>query len=253
MNASHNVQNIAKDSLNVFNDPRLFFDEYKHEYYVGTKKLISVTKFIHEFFEHFDDVEVAKKISQMPKYVEQGITSEMLIEKWKNIRTDGTFVHKAIEDWILSKKENNNIKFLNARSFLQSFIKDSDELHPEVKVYSVDLGVAGTIDLVIKRGNTIILVDWKTNTEIRKDAFNKKTGILPPTSNVPDSNYWHYTLQLNLYKHILERDYGLKVDELILVHLREENFKHYIMPVVPELIKAMVAYKKHQNVLTSFG
>ena len=77
---------------------------------------------MYEFFEHFDDVEVAKKISQMPKYVEQGITSEMLIEKWKNIRTDGTFVHKAIEDWILSKKENNNIKFLNARSFLQSFL-----------------------------------------------------------------------------------------------------------------------------------
>jgi len=39
---------------------------------------------------------------------------------------------------------------------------------------------------------------------------------------IPDTNYWHYALQLNMYKTILEENYGFKVSELYLVGIHEE-------------------------------
>ena len=39
----------------------------------------------------------------------------------------------------------------------------------------------------------------------------------------PDTNYWHYSLQLNTYKAILEKNYGKKVTDLYLVCLHPNN------------------------------
>jgi hypothetical protein len=36
---------------------------------------------------------------------------------------------------------------------------------------------------------------------------------------LPDTNFWHYSLQLNTYKAILERNYEKKVTDLYLVQL----------------------------------
>jgi hypothetical protein len=38
-----------------------------------------------------------------------------------------------------------------------------------------------------------------------------------------DSNFWHYSLQLNTYKAILERKYGKQVTYLCLVRLHPDN------------------------------
>ena len=40
---------------------------------------------------------------------------------------------------------------------------------------------------------------------------------------MPDTNYWHYCLQLNTYKAILEEKYGKVVEDLYLVCLHPEN------------------------------
>ena len=42
-------------------------------------------------------------------------------------------------------------------------------------------------------------------------------------SHLPDSNFWHYSLQLNIYKAILEEKYGKKVKEVYLVCLHPDN------------------------------
>ena len=41
--------------------------------------------------------------------------------------------------------------------------------------------------------------------------------------HLPDTNYWHYCLQLNTYKAILEEKYGKVVEDLYLVCLHPEN------------------------------
>jgi len=38
----------------------------------------------------------------------------------------------------------------------------------------------------------------------------------PPLEHLPDCNYFHYCLQLNLYKYILESEYGMTVSAMYL-------------------------------------
>jgi hypothetical protein len=52
-----------------------------------------------------------------------------------------------------------------------------------------------------------------------------------PVSHLPDTNYWHYTLQLNLYRWMLEKHYGVKISEmaLIVLHPNKSNYKRYVL------------------------
>jgi hypothetical protein len=53
---------------------------------------------------------------------------------------------------------------------------------------------------------------------------------------MPDSNFWHYSLQLNTYKAILEAKYGKKVTDLYLVRLHPDAEEaNYELIKVPEL------------------
>jgi len=42
-------------------------------------------------------------------------------------------------------------------------------------------------------------------------------------SYLPDTNFWHYSLQLHTYKAILESKYGKVVTDLFLVQLHESK------------------------------
>ena len=54
------------------------------------------------------------------------------------------------------------------------------------------------------------------------NTFNK-FGISTPIQHLPDTNYWHYCLQLNTYKFIIEKNYGKTVSGMYLVCLHPEN------------------------------
>ena len=55
---------------------------------------------------------------------------------------------------------------------------------------------------------------------------------------MPDSNFWHYALQLNTYKAILERKYDKKVTDLFLVRLHPDTEeKTYELIKLPDLSK----------------
>ena len=45
-------------------------------------------------------------------------------------------------------------------------------------------------------------------------------------SHIPYTNFFHYSLQLNVYKRILEKNYNKKVKEMFLVCLHPENFNN---------------------------
>jgi hypothetical protein len=53
-------------------------------------------------------------------------------------------------------------------------------------------------------------------------------------SHIPDLSFWHYSLQLNIYKRILESKYDKKITKMCLICLYPEN-KNYIELEVPEL------------------
>ena len=51
-----------------------------------------------------------------------------------------------------------------------------------------------------------------------------QSALTPCIKHLQDSNYWHYCLQLNTYKALLEKNYGVKVKDLYLVCLHPALF-----------------------------
>ena len=83
---------------------------------------------------------------------------------------------------------------------------------------------------------TLSIYDWKRSKNItRINKFNK-FACTPCICHLPDSNFWHYALQLNMYKYILEAKYDKIVKDLYLVRLHpdaeEKNYELIQLPIL---------------------
>ncbi len=101
----------------------------------------------------------------------------------------------------------------------------------EWTVFHEEARISGSIDMVFENmdpetgapDGTYSIYDWKRCKEItRHNAFNK-WAVTPGLEHLPDTNYWHYCLQLNVYKYILQEKYGKTVTDLYLVCLHPDN------------------------------
>jgi hypothetical protein len=83
---------------------------------------------------------------------------------------------------------------------------------------------------------TLSIYDWKRSKLItRINTFNN-FSIHPKICHLPDSNFWHYALQLNTYKYILETKYNKKIKDLFLVRLHPDaEEKNYELIELPNL------------------
>jgi hypothetical protein len=59
--------------------------------------------------------------------------------------------------------------------------------------------------------------------------------------HLPDTNYWHYSLQLNVYRMILKEKYDMDVNELALVvlHPNHPTFQVVKVNIMEDEINAM--------------
>ena len=66
-----------------------------------------------------------------------------------------------------------------------------------------------------------------------------------------DSNFWHYALQLNTYKAIIERNYGKTVKDLYLVRLHPDaEEKNYELIKLPDLSREInELFEERLNIL----
>jgi hypothetical protein len=100
--------------------------------------------------------------------------------------------------------------------------------YPEHMVYLKSHGICGQSDLPYVSGNTVSIIDYKTNKEIKTAGYTDWRGnsqkMLGPVSHLDDCNFNHYALQLSLYLYIILR-HNLKLlpGELIIHHVRFEE------------------------------
>lgn len=190
----------------------------------------SCTTFVDYFFEPFDRIGIANRLTSTHRNYTH-MTPQELVEKWGSIAEEGTFIHSEIEKFIKDSSEPTHNKSLLGTDWLESNLINQShiQLFPEVIVYSKELKIAGTIDLIIfdEKINEYKLIDWKTNKKIDLESFNFKMGTHNATSHLMDSNYYHYSLQLSLYRYLLEKYYGLNVTEVSIGHLSDNNLKFY--------------------------
>ena len=202
----------------------------------------SVTTFIGHFFEEFDAKKVATKlVNSNMKYMHMSV--EELMAQWKHAADYGTVVHEELEDYILHGTEVKEKKSIQGINWLKKYmVKSRYDVYSECIVYSKELKLAGTIDLLLydKNADSYAIMDWKTSKRIDSKAFKNRKGNHRVTSNMDDCNFNHYSLQTSLYRYILEKFYGLKITEHMIVHLMEDDCVGYHTPYLKNYIIAML-------------
>jgi hypothetical protein len=79
---------------------------------------------------------------------------------------------------------------------------------------------------------SLAIYDWKRCREITKTNRGNKFATHNAIEHLPDTNYWHYALQLNSYKYILQTKYDKTVGDLYLIVLHPEatNYQRIKLP-----------------------
>ena len=154
--------------MNSILDEKIKLDKETHSYSLVNKMDItftSVTTYIDYFFEKFDAEKVAKKlVAKYPKY--ENRTVESLLAEWDKSAKYGTIVHDEIENWIKNNVEPKELKSLNGKKWLHAYQTKSDiKVMSEVIIYSEELQIAGTVDILAKDNKTgeFVIIDWKTS------------------------------------------------------------------------------------------
>lgn len=250
-------------------DKNITLYEKEHKYVINgdnQTNYISVTTWCHSFFETFNADEVIKNMFNSKGWREGhkywNLTADEIKAKWETNRdysaSAGTSLHYEIECfmnnsllsanytnkelgdiYMIINKNNHETRSLEWKYFI-NFIIDHPNLKPyktEWLIYDENVKIAGSIDMVFEnQDGTLSIYDWKRSKDILKVNNWNKFANHPVICHLPDSNFWHYSMQLNTYKFILENKYGKKVKELFLVKLHPDNKrKNYEVISVPNL------------------
>jgi len=98
-------------------------------------------------------------------------------------------------------------------------------------VYDLFKRVSGSIDLTMRAANgKLRLYDWKRSKGINKEGYKGKKGK-SIFSHLDDCNFTTYSIQLNIYRHYLETNYGEEIEYMALVVLHPTNDEYIEMEV----------------------
>ena len=225
-------------------DARITFEEKTHCYTVDGIRdgWTSCTKFIHSFFPEFDADAVIAKMMASSKWCEGespyfGMTVSQIKKQWsdkaKASSEAGTNLHLQIERFYNNNCDDvQGIEWSYFMDFHTRYATEQRGFVPyrtEWLVFDTDTKISGSIDMVyyIPADGTYAIYDWKRASDIKTE--NKFQSGNDPISHLPDTNYWHYSLQLNIYRYILQKNYGIVVSELALVILHPANSSWKVM------------------------
>lgn len=226
-------------------DKNITFEEEGHKYTIEgfEGSPTSVTTLIHHNFPNFDADVVIDKMMKSRNWINSqyyGKTKDQIKEEWKisgEIASNlGTLMHADIERFFNKEVilDESTKEFSYFKIFWEEFQKANPGFYPyrtEWLVYDEDHGIAGSIDFVASNNDgQIIIVDWKRSKEIKmSNNFEKGLG---PFSHLDHCNYRHYSLQLNIYRHMLETKYNRTVIGMYIAvfHPNNDHFLTYLIP-----------------------
>jgi hypothetical protein len=226
-------------------DARVTFVESTHKYYVdGACMGTSVTGLIHGVTrEPFDAEGVAAKLAARPskKYnagadpatgALRPLSARAILDMWDARRDLGTDLHGKIERHLNGlpvefgppdPATDNRAEF---DQFLRWFATCGLEAYrTEWVIFDEAADVAGSIDFVGRNPVTgqLVIVDWKRCAHGRWESgfasnYNGAT-MLPPADYMEECKLSHWALQTNIYRKILEDNYGVAIEAMMMVVL----------------------------------
>lgn len=183
----------------------------------------------------------------------------------------GSKIHSELENKYLSKGQCDMKKFglggrfeVNTNKSLMDkntdILKIDRGVFPEYLIYrnSPDgkFKLAGQIDLLIKDGNDIYIIDYKTNKKLDDKSFfdsrTKKCVMMKyPMNNLMDCNKMHYTLQLSTYAWMLQKlNPEFVIKKLMLIHYDHQgNVTEHELEYLKDDVERMCKFYKKQSML----
>jgi len=240
------IQRTKKFKFDGWNSS-IAFDEESHKYIhpkdeTGNAEYISVTTLIERFFP-FDLKRYIERKAEEENRTEEDVLDEYLLMR-DEAAEKGTYLHNQIESFLKQNKFDSDSKdFELFIDFYNKEIKPRNLLFfdAEKMIFSDKYNVAGTIDCLFKKENKdeYVMLDWKRSKKLIIDGRPRIFGYgyaLSELSSLDNSSFNRYCLQQNIYKHIAETEYGMKISSMKLVVLHE-NYSDYHVVDVPIMKK----------------
>lgn len=196
--------------------------------------------------------------------VQQDILDQWAEENRKSCER-GTKIHAELENSMYNAGANVSLKKFGIGGKFECR-KDYCDLDLDYGVYpeylvsrtSEDgiLRLAGQVDLIVKQGNEITIMDWKTNKKIDlKSGYNSSTKSTAkmqyPLNNLDDCNYNHYSLQLSTYAWMLQKiNPNFIIKDLVLVHFdhNDNQTVYHLDYLKDDVIRMLDHYKKNRKI-----
>jgi hypothetical protein len=250
-------------------DNSIKFEEEDHLYSVDWTNngifdyddIVSVSGLYKKYFPEFDADKIITKMMNnkktWPKSKYYGMTPHEIKTKWSvdgRIAAEaGSAHHQICEDFyngiVPLEPYNKPVKQL------LEFAKDHEHLTPFrtewVLRSDIEHRICGTPDILFISPNhkpdnkekTLILsmFDWKNSKEIKKKNYWEKGTT--PFNDLDNVNYFHYAIQLNVYKYLIEQFYapmevqGIVYDKIVIDNMylivMHENRETYMKSLLP--------------------
>lgn len=242
-------EEMLKTLKETFKDFKFYEDGHYYECR-GQKVGISVTTFIGQFENEFNQKEIAEKCA-----IKENRPVEEILAEWK-YKADfacqkGTTCHEYAQslwsgnewyfkDFDKSEKYEEVVDLIQnqANNFYDDYQGHLEHLIDELPIGSEEFDIASCVDHLFynKLTGGLVLVDYKTNSVLKgyndspsNRKYTKKMKI--PLWHLDDDALHHYYIQLSIYKFLIERYSGLKVDEMFIVYFSENNENYEIIEI----------------------
>jgi hypothetical protein len=221
------------------------------------KGLFSTTTYNKSHFPIFDTklaIQLGRNGRNKAKYI--GRTDEEIAKEWDDIKNLasalGTAMHENIERFYngqFALVDKTTKEWALFEAFHQEHVEG--KLTPwcaEKRIFDSFLRICGSVDMLyIDDAGEIEMYDWKRSKGI--DRTNRyQSGCSVITEGVDDCNYEHYSMQMIIYKIILERNYGVKVKAMYLLILHPNQDQYLRIPVqsTPKKELLIIGYRLNQ-------
>lgn len=245
-------------------DERIRFVDETHTYYIdgSSDGYISSTTLVHELFEKFDADKVIRKMMSSKRWPQSpyfGKTSEQIKRSWDTSRDSaakaGTAMHMNIENFYNDAKYTKNVEF----ELFENFKKDYnfEPFRTEWEIFDESSKVAGSIDMLYKDPDdedSLIIADWKRCKKI--ETSNRwQMGSDKLTRHLYDCNFVHYSIQLGIYKYILQKKYGKKISKtfIVVLHPSQKNYIRIDTMDVDDIVCALMNRRQGKEIPEKVG
>ena len=194
----------------------MYFDPITHRYSNDGKSYQPVSNFLKQYKKEFDKEKISFFYAKKHNKEQQDV-----LDEWELNRDCsacyGDSVHKSVQLWIDHQKEPNQPHLQDVVSAFKKL--KLDKLFSEVIVYSNELMVAGTIDILQKTTGGWNIYDIKTT----KDRDKSYGYFNEPYNKIKSSKENEHILQLSMYKYLAEGR-GKKIKDLFILYWDGKSF-----------------------------